>query len=98
MAYTLRNLMPAALALSLAVAYPATHAQTSSGGSTSATTSAGATHTDPSSSRAGVTSADEAKAVNSLLAAAQLLRESIQRMAQAPAGEGRTEAIKQGNE
>lgn len=45
-----------------------------------------------------VASADEDKAVKSLLAAAQLLRESIQRMAQAPAGEGRTEAIRQGNE
>lgn len=46
----------------------------------------------------GVASADEDKAVKSLMAAAQLLRESIQRMAQAPAGEGRAEVIKQGNQ
>lgn len=125
MTHTVRKFMPAVLALSLAVAYPAAHAQNSPGSAASATNSADTTHKEMkspaastgsrdgdsrssgkasassqtgSSAGASAASADEDKAVKSLLAAAQMLRESIQRMAQAPAGEGRTQAIRDGNE
>lgn len=121
MAHTLRKRMPAAFALSLAVVYPAAHAQSSSASGTSAANiadttprelnpqgaSAGSRQGDPRSNGVanapnhpgssggsgtgtsamsanagpGAASADEDKAVKSLLAAAQLLRESIQRMA-----------------
>lgn len=125
MTHTIRKFMPAVLALSFAVVYPAAHALNSSGSAASPANSADTTHRELTSSGAitgsrdgdslsngkanassqtgrsagaGVASADEDKAVKSLLAAAQMLRESIQRMAQAPVGEGRTEAIKEGNE
>lgn len=124
MTHTIGKFMPALLALSLAVGYPAAHAQSSTG-SAANTSSPDTAHTGlnasgsstgsrdsnsrssgkadassqtGSSAGASAASADEDKAVKSLLAAAQMLRESIQKMAQAPAGEGRTKAIREGNE
>lgn len=64
-------------------------APASSGASTSGSAASGGSRAD--------TAADDA-AVQNLLAAAQSLRESIQRLAQTPPGERRTQAIREGNE
>lgn len=106
-----RVLLPTVTALSLASAFSVVYAQSSadsmgsrSGSLTedSATRSSGTSGAGMSSgaSRSG-SSADTAaddKAVQNLLAAAQSLREAIQRMAQMPPGERRAEAIREGNE
>lgn len=69
-----------------------TSAATSGAGATSGASSAGSPSALP------VDTAKDDKAIENLRAAAQSLRESIQRMAQMPAGEKRTEAIRESNE
>lgn len=94
MSSTTRTILSTVAALVLAGAHSASLAQSTSGGAADAgrASRAGAP---------GVVSADTAdddKAIQNLLGAAQSLREAIQRMAQMPAGERRTEAIRESNE
>lgn len=91
-----RYLIQAMLAAAIASTHPLIGAQ-----NTSAQTpdSSGASTAGGASSRGSNadTAADDA-AVQNLLAASQSLREAIQRLAQTPPGERRTEAIREGNE
>ncbi|WP_334186352.1 hypothetical protein [Noviherbaspirillum sp.] len=64
----------------------------------SSTSGASGTQGAAGKSGASADTASDDKAIQDLLAAAQSLRESIQTMAQMPAGEKRTEAIREGNE
>jgi hypothetical protein len=109
-----RPILSAVTVLALAGAYPVVHAQSSAAGAgTSSLKEADpkeAAAGSPSASGASVTSgaggrstssagtANDDKAIENLQAAAQSLRESIQRMAQMPAGEKRAEAIRESNE
>lgn len=91
-----RYLIQAMLAAAIVGAHPVISAQNTSSQSPD---SSGASTTSGASSRGSSadTAADDA-AVQNLLAASQSLREAIQRLAQTPAGEQRTEAIREGNE
>lgn len=85
-----RHLLAAMLGGILAGAYPFAIAQTTTGQTGPAATSG--------SSASGANATNDEKAIQNLRSAAQALRESIQTLARMPAGEQRTEAIKEGNE
>lgn len=100
---TQRNLLAAMLAGILAGAYPVAIAQTTTAQTSpvAGTGSSGASSQSGQSSRSDTSGADatnDDKAIQNLRSAAQALRESIQTLARMPAGEKRTEAIKEGNE
>lgn len=67
-----------------------------SGASTSGTS--GASGTSSASSGSSADTANDDAAIQNLQSAAQSLREAVQRMAQMPAGDKRTEAIRESNE
>lgn len=97
---TTRHILPAMLAFALAGPYSLANAQAPAQKEAAVGTS-GTTDTSSLSSRSGASRSDTAlddKAIQNLLAAAQSLRESIQNLALMPAGEKRTEAIREGNE
>ncbi|HEY0846452.1 MAG TPA: hypothetical protein VGE12_13870 [Noviherbaspirillum sp.] len=73
-----------------------TSSEGSSGASTSGTAASGTTATGATGSRADTASDDIS--IQNLRAAAQSLREAVQRMAQMPPGDKRTEAMREGNE
>jgi hypothetical protein len=91
-----QRFIPAALAALLVIPYPAVFAQNAS--STTATSSGGSSTATANSRGSNADTATDDVAVQNLLAAAQALRESIQRLARTEPGEKRTEAIREGNE
>lgn len=105
-----RHLLPALLAAVFASAGTSVMAQSSSPQATGTSGASGSTGTSAtgtsatsgqSSAASSGSSADTASddvAIQNLRAAAQSLREAVQRMAQMPAGEQRTEAIRESNE
>lgn len=105
-----RQLLPAILAALFAGATPSVTAQTSysqetatsdatrSGGTSAAGTPATNGKGRAASSGSSADTATDDVAIQNLQAAAQSLREAVQRMAQTPAGEQRTEAMRESNE
>lgn len=98
-----RNLLAAMLGGILAGAYPFAIAQTTTGQTGPAATSGSSSASGQSaqsnrSATSGANATNDEKAIQNLRSAAQALRESIQTLARMPAGEQRTEAIKEGNE
>lgn len=108
-----RHLLPAILAAAFAGASPAVMAQSSQSPSWQATGTSGAAESTGSSAAGASATSDKGSAASSgssadtatddvaiqnLRSAAQSLREAVQRMAQMPPGEQRTEAIRESNE
>lgn len=103
-ANTVSHLLQALLIAALSSMHPAVHAQNSAtrvDGNASVKTGTSGMPSTPGSTQmrgSGADTASDDQAIQNLRAAAQNLRESIQNLARMPAGEKRTEAIKEGNE
>ena len=100
---THRHLLSVLLAGILGATYPVANAQTIGGQDSSKAASGNAGTSKQSgqsnlSSKSNADTASDDAAIQNLRGAAQALRESIQTLAEMPAGEKRTAAIKEGNE